>query len=879
MQNGVFYPIDNKPAYSEKHISVIAPLAKLAQGNSVVYHFGNSLWYRYGEKSITNLTVDFGNGTFAIAIQNGTIVQNDFSVNYSVTNENKKLTFNIVYNDGSTLTTYATIGISAPPASYSARGFSGLEEFTSTIPDPGSGALGKIEYRKYYGSNNSDNKLRKPFIIVDGFDPGDKRRISASDCQEDSKCLDINPGFDPKNYSSIESLMKYGSNDLKEKLLNLNYDVIIVNFPTYQNNLREEIDGGADDIFRNGRTIASFIQKVNIELQSNGSAEKLVVVGPSMGGQITRYALAYLEKNNIPTNTRLWLSMDSPHQGATIPLAIQGDLYWMGDILGKEDAKTKYQGILQSKAAKQMLLTIAGAGNNFYNYEHDAYMKELKSNGVFGSNGYPKLDGIKKIAITNGSITGMKNVSPGEKFYEVAAFAKVRFLGVKVDNKPVFRINNWFMPEKKNTSTLIQNYSYEPKNTTNWNLTNNLFQGSLDAVPGGNFNSADDTKHAVYDELKKTNAFTFPLSGSWYLVPILWTGEHLKVEQRLPNNIDTLIIPQSFIPTHSALDTSGFSDWYQPINTNLVCSGQTPFDSYYGEATNMEHITFTDNMVNWLVEWLNGNNPPAASGSNSSEGIEGPSLICQNQTATYSFNSCAISGTPQWSVSGTAVIISQTSNSITLNGSGNGKATISAIFPNGQNLTKTIWVGKPLIYTYPDPDNTNYATFYVESAVSGVSLEDMGLTPNSVVWKKVGTTYSTTGYSYTGRGAGYNWSFDVDIEATNTCGTTILPTTITPPPPPLCDTYKVANITTNQYTIARIIDPICPNSTQYKSLLSSKEPNAETYKITVANSLGNIIIRKTGKDFDLANFPTGTYYVKVEKENKILISQTLLKNN
>lgn len=385
---------------------------------------------------------------------------------------------------------------------------------------------------------------------------------------------------------------------------------------------------------------------------------------------------------------------------------------------------------------------------------------------------------------------------------------------------------------------------------------NGFSKGSLDAVPGGYYNAINDFKDQSAQTLRK-----------------------MKQRRRyyVPYNEETPAIPQSFIPTHSALDTSGFSDWHQPINTNLVCSGQTPFDSYYGESQNMDHISFTPNMVNWLLDWLNGNNPSATSGSNGSESINGSALICENQPTTYNINSCAFSGAVEWSVSGVATLISQTSNTIKITGTGNGKAIITASFPSGQNITKTVWVGKPLIYAYPDPNNTNYATFYVESVLPGVSLEDMGLTPDKVIWKKAGTTYTKTGYSYTGRGADYNWSFDVDIEASNACGTYTTTTTITPPPPTQCDTYKVAKVVDNQYTVAKIIDPTCPNTLQIKSSQSYTGLKPEIYNITVANSLGNTIISTKGKDFDLANFPSGTYYVKVEKENKTLVSQTLVK--
>ena len=52
----------------------------------------------------------------------------------------------------------------------------------------------------------------------------------------------------------------------------------------------------------------------------------------------------------------------------------------------------------------------------------------------------------------------------------------------------------------------------------------------------------------------------------------------------------------------------------------------------------------------------------------------------------------------------------------------------------------------------------------------------------------------------------------------------------------------------------------------------------DQYQITVANSLGIIVISKTGDTFDLQSFPDGVYVVNVSKDNNTLINQTLIKN-
>ena len=62
---------------------------------------------------------------------------------------------------------------------------------------------------------------------------------------------------------------------------------------------------------------------MNEQKQLNGSTLENVVVGESMGGLIARYALRTMEEDNEDHDTRLYVSLDSPHRGANIPLGVQ----------------------------------------------------------------------------------------------------------------------------------------------------------------------------------------------------------------------------------------------------------------------------------------------------------------------------------------------------------------------------------------------------------------------------------------------------------------------------------------------------------------------------------------------------------------------------
>lgn len=250
----------------------------------------------------------------------------------------------------------ASAGSSQPehrlPASSVA--FQGYDESAATT----SYADYHIYYHYQTGSSSREERiLKKPIIILDGFDPQDIR-----------------------NYKYIyDSLLVYNNynNKLGEELRQKGYDVVILNFPVTGsteiekrkngdidipliNGLRR--DGGSDYIERNAFLLVKLVQELNAELKRNSSNEKLVIVGPSMGGLISRYALAYMEKKeaegvaNMNHNTKLWLSFDSPHDGANIPLSIQTGPYFFGYVGGNQQARDSYNKSLRNLAARQMLI-------------------------------------------------------------------------------------------------------------------------------------------------------------------------------------------------------------------------------------------------------------------------------------------------------------------------------------------------------------------------------------------------------------------------------------------------------------------------------------------------------------------------------------------
>ncbi len=736
-QNGIFTAIPNKPSFLTKRVLICAPLTNYIAGNNVKFNFSTDLIFNNGTPTIKNLTLNFDDGSSITAINNGTIVSNSISKNFS-TGGIKTITFVALLSDNSTITTYGSFQIfyrpidpimsNSPLQNPCYEPLKDLNVFTSTIPYQGaeesSPLYGKIECHTFYRTinNNIQKKIIKPIIIIDGFDPGDTRKVKDCDCANDPHCAgldkykDDNGNFNPQLHISIEDMMTFNNqfgqpSNLITTLRDLGYDVIIINNPSYYKanvaGQNMSVDGGADYIQRNAMNLVSYIQNLNNVLIANGSNEKLVIVGPSMGGQISRYALAYMDKKYAETNnaiwkhnTRLWISVDSPHLGANIPLSLQANVYCLGYVAKEETAIGKYNTLLNATAARQQLLSQFNQHENQSNFHtlFNSYYDDLNSNGVSGSNGYPlSSPTFRKIALVNGSLDGLNiNDASGTSFaYQRQTFMDIRgyidlsFLWFKW-SITTFRNIDRFLPNTGGNEEIYKYFQFYNQSTYNadnhfyFRVTNNNSHGNIDVMPGGMFNSQEELQKSIFKGL----SIHHQRSEAGELFPF-----------------------HCFIPTFSALGhLQPNQDWANPLNYNLTCPSNrlTPFDSYYGERLNTKHTSFTQDSVDWLLKELAGN-PQAPHFPIQSGLINGADGVCEGISKTYTIdepckvpspviyndqNGVLVNG---WSVEGNLQITASTPYSVSVQGTSNSPTIgkIKAIFQNGQSIEREIFVGVP----------------------------------------------------------------------------------------------------------------------------------------------------------------------------------------
>ncbi len=780
-----FEPIAGKVPFYTMNTTVIAPTKETVSGTAITYKIRADLFFQNGTQTIKTLTANFGDGVLRTLIANSILTPQNIVVNYPTTGL-KTTAFTITFADNSSLTTYGSVFFKYQDNTLSKTQSSsciGTDFFKEDWPITAEEAFSsydnsqrfkaQIQTRIFYHKFPVAAKtLLKPIIVIDGFDPGDKRKFEDCDCEADPNCNAKNQKdglFVPKLHESFYDLMDYfdangEKANLLEKLRDLGYDVILVNQPNYSavneiNGQTLNVDGGADYIERNALALVSLIKQVNRKLLQNRSTSKLAVFGPSMGGQISRYALAYMEKKFAATadtswkhNTYLWVSVDSPHLGANIPLGVQSLLNL---VRGESDgAKEFYEKSLASPAAQQQLIefhkenpvtapfwvplhldynnadpnqlnsqTVSqnmpiNRGNSMFqqHYINDS------NNGVANSKGWPI--NLRKIAMTNGSLTGSKETAlpsgtpgptfaaDGERVLNLRGFQRVNIvtpLGSITWRTQIASLETFFLPTTGNTARICRFKKHFDDRTTN--APNYNSRGVMDNVPGGFLNAQalvfnDATANDPVPGVNLNNPVNWSLVNLSVTNIVKSISEHFGGSEWYLHEYNPI---HSFIPTFSALAiTNPNQNWNNPLNTNLTCPSnkQTPFDSYYGDSKNTEHTSFTYESVKWLLEELK-NNPQAPHFPIQDGSLTGPDLIC-NSNSTYSFSdTCKIPSAATWTVSPNLQIVASTNYSVTVKQITNGQGTITATFQNGQTFTKTIWIGKPQLnqFTFGIGDN------------------------------------------------------------------------------------------------------------------------------------------------------------------------------
>lgn len=461
---------------------------------------------------------------------------------------------------------------------------------------------------------------------------------------------------------------------------------------------------------------------------------------------------------NMNHNTRLYVSFDSPHLGANIPLSLQTSIFNLGYNLNHSLAKSSYDIQLRSKAARQMLIEQPDGLNKDALFYKTYYNTNLVDNGLLNSNGWPL--NLRKVAVINGAANGVKTGWDNDKIFDVK-INKLNILEIKAYSLPLYgqssspylmKISGKVMPGNLSSNPVIAGFQLLLASSATFtkHFYNENENGAMDATPGGRFNTNIILLHQIQEALM----------GSVNLT------------------INEVQNSHCFIPSVSALAFKNPNfDWSTSFNNrNLVCTDETPFDNYFTPTTNDTHIYISEASAKWIMEEIDKGQVNCPSICNSSSPVVNDltSALCVNSTRTLSHNFIVPAGcTVTWSVSGYSdklSIVSSNNNSVTVKGlSATSKAVVAYKINNP--------CGASIEGSFPlrvGVSEENLELFQIEPNTNKAQIRNFNSATNDYYWKLDNGSWNyhnvkTYPYTFTFQIGGGNNTI-LCLKTSNQCG-------------------------------------------------------------------------------------------------------------
>lgn len=353
---------------------------------------------------------------------------------------------------------------------------------------------------------DGNRQLTRPVIMADGFSLGR------------SKLDVLYQGLEDGAFPFVSELRRRGR------------DVILLGF-----------DERSASILDNAQTAIAAILQAGAEQVGDA---RLVVGGFSMGGIVTRYALAKMERQRMDHRTALYFSYDSPHRGASIPVGVQAFSYFIP--FPNDFAKQ-----MNSPAARQMLWQHydRDTGKIGIAPERTEFLAALDRVG-----GWPQIP--MKIAVANGrgDGIGLPEVKPGE-------------VALRIDR--IYPGTTFYTQAQGNDVTAAYLNRRFPK--AEKTITTSGFP-EMDGAPGG-------TLH-TYQILAETM-------------------------EKLGGKADLRHEDVCFVPSVSAVairDVDEQDDLY--VNIDSLSPEESELDDFLCSSTTTAHTAITEELAVWITDRL-----------------------------------------------------------------------------------------------------------------------------------------------------------------------------------------------------------------------------------------------------------------------------------
>ena len=286
VRRGDVYPLNDqirvkggisKSPYEELHLFAAAPFTSELSSRDVTFCIPQQLMLT-NSQAIAQIEVQFEEGQPFRSIAIGEHVSYRYATDglKMVTMRIQQVGANVWYRS------HFPLAITTPQETQIAFEFPELESIFF-LSESGLHSGGTLQYK--LSPHNHTGKFRKPLFIVEGFDV---YNIVHHDAE--------------KNWTITSP---FRENDFN-RILDLGYDIAYLDYAD-----------GMDDIRRNAALFQEALRYINTHKEGD---EKNVVVGLSMGGLVASYGLRKMELAGEDHETRKYISYDSPHMGANVPL-------------------------------------------------------------------------------------------------------------------------------------------------------------------------------------------------------------------------------------------------------------------------------------------------------------------------------------------------------------------------------------------------------------------------------------------------------------------------------------------------------------------------------------------------------------------------------
>ncbi|MEJ1242203.1 T9SS type A sorting domain-containing protein [Chryseolinea sp. T2] len=514
--------------YEKVKVFAISNLKSVSRGTTVNFAIDPALYFSNAKDRVRGLQIDFGDGS---GYRQLSFVKQVIRVTYGNSGEHS-LRMKLVFSNGEFLS-YSQITVKG-----STQEKPDLTGNVTTDAGLSSRGVSGGGYEVYYGC---DNVLDRPIIIVEGFDPLYDRPIS-----------DIFNDYNEAGF--ITNMRAFG------------YDVAIFKFANNHGLIQD-----------NAQAVKALLADINT--LKTGNFEN-ILIGESMGGLVARVALAQLEASNVDHKVGLYVSYDSPHKGANIPLGIQelasdansitfievlsvlidvsASLSTITEIFDlDEDKLADLVDANNSPASRQMLIRhrdhMSGANPDYVAFQN-----------FLNTTGYPSRS--RNVALINGSNTGRQQItengdgllSIGEKYV-----SKHEDCNCCVMN---WDIDAWVSPVS--TTQMVSHILIKPSTaipcvfgpaTTDRKGTGTFDQKPWDIAPG----SSSSAKGGSTDQ----DRFTFVPSVS-----------AIDLNTSLIDGTNGLFYFNENPPS------------LLRGKANLIAANQTPFDDIWASGSNYHHV-------------------------------------------------------------------------------------------------------------------------------------------------------------------------------------------------------------------------------------------------------------------------------------------------